>query len=161
MENVQLAIIGLSAVLYFIIFRKSENHLDRLLLGGLAWLCFNFFMREIELDELDLDAAIIWLRHGWLFYTCMAIGWLIYAGMLIGHTRPMLNKFKIWVKSPVGIAMILAGISLGSSWPFDKGLFDLPHRVLHFWEEYFEINGYLLIFVSAILSLPKKAISFK
>jgi len=152
METTQTLLLALASLLYLSAASVSMNQ-ERLLFSGLALLSVSFLLREVDVRGLNLNPVVASMVNGLgrnLMLGSMWLGFLLACAL---NVRRLPTIFLAWVKSPAGHAILLAGLFLVLGKPFDENVFAISESTAQFCEELFEANGYLLLLLSAILSL--------
>ena len=143
-ENLQALNYALaSLILIPAIFKNKGFH--KFFLSALALLCLTFFLREVDVERLDVHPLLIALGSGTGRNIILSAGFL---GLLVWFLRH--HRIGFWgnlpaITSPVFIYTILAGICLFTAEAFE----DLR---LVFWEESLELSASILILSTAVLS---------
>jgi len=154
MENTQILFLAVSSLLFF----KSSLHQDqkdkKFLFLGLAILSFNFMVREIEINKLEISVHpfLLWLRHGSGFNLIMGSVWGIFLIKTFRHTKTVWKYFVTWMTSANGMMFLVGGIFLIISIPLDKEVLGLSEKMTNYTEELFELNGFLLMLISSLLT---------
>lgn len=150
-ENIQAGLLLGSAVI-FASSAFSHEARARVLALLLALLCFIFSFREVDVDELDVPAWLIFLlaEEGRAIFFIMALGLLL---LLLRHATYYLANRMRYLRSSLGIYFLLAAILLVVlSGAFEKDLFGSRYHV--FYEELSELLAYCMLF-AASLDLPR------
>jgi hypothetical protein len=152
METSQTLLLLLASLLYLSAALASMN-LDRLLFAGLALLGVSLLLREVDVRDFNLNSIVASMVNGLGRNLVLGLIWVAFLTRCAMNARRLWPVFLTWVKSPAGHAILLAGLLLILSQPFDKNTFAISKPVAQFCEELFESNGYLLLLLSSILSL--------
>ncbi len=158
MENSQV-VLQIAAIMVFLYTALTQQRNDKLILVFFSWLCLSFFLREIDVEYLDIPETIKWFGHGTgrallLVSTLLAI--LIYAFTHFTYYKKLSMEFILSYKM---LGMISAGLLLVTGEVFEN-ITTLKHNI--FMEEAFEFAGYGLILIMAILfSKPQEIDTIK
>lgn len=156
METTQTLLLALTSLLYLSAAVVSIS-LERLLFSGLALLGVSFLLREVDVRGFNLNPVVASMVNGLGRNLMLGLMWLAFLLVCALNVRRLSTVFLTWVKSPAGHAILLAGLLLFLSCPFDEKAFAIPRSVAQLCEELFESNAYLLLFLSSILSLRSSA----
>jgi len=152
METTQALLLALTSLLYLSAAVVSTSP-ERLLFSGLTLLGVSCLLREVDVRGFNLNPVVTSMVNGLGRNLILGLMWL---GLLLAcalNVRRLSTIFLAWVKSPAGHAILLAGLFLFLGRPFDRNAFVIPKSAAQFCEELCESNGYLLLFLSSILSL--------
>lgn len=154
-ENLQALTLILTSIL-FLLNALKKNRNDRLFMLFFAWLTFSFFLREVDVEDFDLPSIIIFLGgHGVGRNTMLALGFLTIIFFYIKERKfynPLIKKFAL---SFEGVLIIQSAIFLVCSDFFEKSHSLAYHQ---FYEELFELYGYLLLLIAALLLRKKQTL---
>lgn len=121
-----------------------------LLRAGLAMLCLSFGLREVEIDDFGDPAVWKPVEHA-----VRGVGLALWAVLLVVAARRLRGRSlrgellaRPWA---FHVLVVLAGLFLLASWPFDKGRVAIDPALSHFFEETLELCGYALLLAAAWL----------
>ncbi len=152
-ENAQLAMLGLAALVFWLARRAALDAGERTVATACMIVMLTGMVRELDVKTWDGPWLWNWLGDHGLQEILMVGGGLIALAYLWRHRanwRTVLRRtFEIqaW-PFHLGAASVLIG-----GWAFDRYLSHLPHSVP--FEEFFEFAGYGLFAVAAIRSLER------
>lgn len=155
-ENAQLLVLLLGSVLYLSAAVFSMR-LEGLLPAGLALLGVSFLLREVDVRGLGLNPVVVSMVNGFGRNLMLGSMWLVFLVVCAVNIRKLSAIFLAWVRSPAGGAVLLAGLFLFLGRRFDKNAFAISKSDVQFYEELFELNAYLLLLLSSMLSLRSSA----
>ncbi|MGR8949679.1 MAG: hypothetical protein ACU84Q_16680 [Gammaproteobacteria bacterium] len=130
---------------------KTRGH--RILFATLALFYASFFLREVEVEDLNIPRVLILLGSGpgkkYLLVTC----WLVAAGFFLCYPKETWSAFKKWLKTFAGLTIILGGVFYLLGMPFDKKAFDIQYDLNVLLEEMLESVAALWMLIAAIMSM--------
>lgn len=150
-ENGQALLIALSCLLPLMYTIRASVRAERLLLLATALLPFSFFFREVEIKNLELPSAIIFIGSGLPNQLLVMALWLAVVIFMVVFRDGYLKlwAFYLW-RQPIGylLAACLAGLLVAGF--VEKGDIEVSSPL--FIEELLELVSYALLLLSAVLS---------
>lgn len=150
-ENLQALLLGLGVLLGSLLLRGAGR--EFLLWAGLALLSFSLLLREIDLDQMPVPAALQALGTSTGRALLLAPLWL-----LLGFGFWRLRGRRAWLRellrSPLFRCQLLALALLVIAALFDRKLLPLEHPRLA--EELLELNAYLFMVWPALYRLLRR-----
>ena len=152
LENTQVVTLILSCItfLFPVISQKRE---DKLILVFFSFLCFSFVLREVDVENLDIINSLKFIGHGVGRNIMLSVGFIaigIYVMLNYKYYKKLAKEFII---SLMGRVIIIAGFLLCISYFFEHHSSILHHVFL---EEAFELSGYVLILIVALIFSKNK-----
>lgn len=121
-----------------------------LLRAGLALLCLSFGLREVEID--DFGDPAVWKP---VELAVRGVGLGLWAALLVVAARRLRGRSlrgelfaRPWTFQ---VLVVVAGLFLVASWPFDKGRVPIDPALSLYFEETLELCGYALLLAVAWL----------
>jgi len=146
LENVQVLTLSIAGLFFFLpIVRQKRN--DKLFLLFFAFLCLAFVLREVDIEDLNVPNFLIVIGSGAGRNIILATGFFaIFSCSLFNltHYKKVLRNFL----SRCGVLIVTAGILLCIGDFFEK-VSSIQHNM--FYEEMFELLGYVLILLVAFI----------
>lgn len=158
LENLQALCLALSCLIFFVAGLRLQLTL-RYVVFFFSWLSFVFLLRELDIEKLDVPNIVIMFGagKGRAIFLIPLFAVMFY---IVKNSRHYLVNFKVYLFSAMSAYIVLSALFLIASWPFDKALIDIPHRV--FIEETVELAGYYFLTIAAIISsVNLKQLKFK
>lgn len=153
MENAQAWCLLLGCLLFGALSVRCATPDWRILFGSLALFYASFFLREVEVEDLDIPNVLIMLGSGigkkYLLVTC----WLVALGFFLSFTKSTWSAFKRWLNTFAGISMLLGGVFYLLGMPFDKKVFNITYEQNVLLEEILESVATVWMLISAFLSI--------
>ncbi len=149
LENAQIVLLLLSG-LVFAFKSFAVDRSVRFILWMGSWLCLSFILRELDMEEFTVSQWMIWLGNGMGRNLILATGWGALGIVAVRSYSKWRGQLGRMVRSRSAILAFFAGILLVSGGLFDRETISGEHARV--WEESFEIFGYFLLFLSALLS---------
>jgi len=152
LENTQVITLILSCIIFLIpLFGQKRE--DKLILLFFSLLCFSFILREVDVEDFEIIAILKFLGHGIGRNIMLSSGFIIIAVYTMLNYDYYKDLAKEFIRSLAGRLIIAAGFLLviGS-------IFEHRDSILHyvFLEEIFELLGYVLILITALLLSKNK-----
>ncbi|MEA3469386.1 MAG: hypothetical protein U9R57_14330 [Thermodesulfobacteriota bacterium] len=150
LENLQAVLLVLSIVVFLSQLFLTSKYNRIFPLGG-AFLCFAFLLREIDIEDLDVPAIIIFLGSGTgrnVMVALLATVLIVYA---VIHFHEIKNDIPAFFIEKSSLTILVGLILLVSGGVFDKKI-HLAHY--QFYEEIIEVTGYYLVFTGAVMAWP-------
>ena len=148
LENGQVFFLIAACILFLIpVFKRCTN--GRLILLFCSWLCLNFVLREVDVENYDVPGWMIFIGSGMGRNLILLAG---YVAIFMAASLKMKYYFGQslrFLRSKEAFLLILGGVFLILGLVFEK-YWDVPHH--EFWEELMEFVGYFLIVLSSIAS---------
>jgi hypothetical protein len=145
LEQAQLFLLSVSFILFVYEWYLAGGP-EKTASGALAMLSAAALVREIDVKKLNGPEWYNWLAHHGLqeiLFVAMTVPILWY---LVRRRNHWIGLFRL-LAAPAAIPLILAGAFLSAGVYFDSRVV-VGTRYL-FWEELFELNGYLFLIWSA------------
>jgi hypothetical protein len=145
MEQTQLFLLAISLILFGCAWYTAEGP-EKTASGALAMLCAAGFVREIDVKKLNGPDWYNWIAHHGLqeiLFVGMTVPILWYLFRRRNHWMGLLRLLA----APSAIPLFVAGAFLLAGVYFDSRVV-VGTRYM-FWEEFFELNGYLFLLLSA------------
>jgi hypothetical protein len=152
LENIQVTLLALTTIAFLTHLLYTGNYHHFFALCG-ALFCFSSILRELDVEKFAIPEILILLGSGtgkkvmlvslWLFLT--GYGVFNYQKIKPRCWRDLILENATLVIFSGGCFLILGGL-------FDRHIIEVHHYQLY--EELLETNGYLLIWVGAIMSAP-------
>ena len=153
MENAQAWCLLAGASIFSFLALRSQRRDYRQLFGALALLYASFFLREVEVEDLDIPNVLILLGSGLgkriLLVTC----WVIALIFFLLHVRPTWNIFLRWVRSRAGTCILIGGVFYFIGMLLDDKAFGIEANLNVILEEIAESVATFWMLISATLSL--------
>ena len=143
-ENLQALFYAIAAIALIPAIIKAGGF-QKFFLSSFALLCLTFFLREVDVEKLDVSPVLIALGSGIGRNIILTAGFLGLFIWYLKHHRIGFLKNLPPVTSPVFLFTMLAGILLFAGEACEK--IDLV-----FWEETLELNASVLLLAAAIMS---------
>jgi hypothetical protein len=152
LENIQVALLALTTVisLTHLLHAGKYHHAFALYL---ALFCFSSILRELDVETFSIPEILILLGSGTGKHIMLASVWLSLTGYSVINYQKI--KPQYWhdlFLEKSSLVIFLGGGLLIFGGLFDRRIIDVYHY--QFYEEILETNGYLLIWVGAIMSAP-------
>ncbi|HEX7076308.1 MAG TPA: hypothetical protein VF226_19895 [Hyphomicrobiaceae bacterium] len=141
LEETQLIILIPAFVLFWLGWRYGHDA-EKTASGALAMLVAAAFVRELDVKTLGGPDWFRWLSHHGLqeiLLVAMTLPILWYLARRRHHWWGLIRL----ALAPAAIPLYIAGILLVVAVEFDRDI--AVNAELRFWEEFFELNGYLLL----------------
>jgi hypothetical protein len=147
LENIQVLTLSIACLVFFLpIVRQKRN--DKLFLLFFAFLCLGSVLREVDIEDLNVPNFLILIGSDAGRNIILATGsFAIFSCSLfnVTHYKKVLINFFL---SRCGILIVTAGLLLCIGDFFEKVSL-IQHRM--FYEEMFELSGYVLILSVAFI----------
>ncbi len=153
MENLQALFLlgGLACALCSALNRKSP--FPAWIPWMLALFFLTLFLREIDLDRLDLPGWLISLGSGKGRNLMLGLGWLAGIGLLLRRRSILWPEILRYLHTPAFVLFVLGACCYVLSIPFDKRLFFSDRAINRFLEELTENFATWLLFGGALVNL--------
>ena len=151
-ENIQAGVLIFNSILFLLAAFKKRD--DRLLMLFFSWLMFSFFLREVDVEKFNLPAIIIFLGgHGIGRNSMLAIGFLTIIFFYFKKPKEYNQLFKKYAFTFEGLLIAQAAV-----WLFISDFCEKSHALAYhqYYEELFELYGYLLLFFAALSALKRE-----
>jgi len=147
LENTQALTLVIACLIFFLP-TVYQNRTDKLILGSFSFLCLNFFLREVNVDELDVPNILKLFFSGNGRKLMIATGFISMFIYALFHRMHYKYEIKKFLFSKKNLLMGMAAIFL-----FMSGFFEEANSISHhvFLEELVELFGYILILLVAII----------
>lgn len=146
LENLQSVFLAISCFVFLapIAFRKDQ---EKLVLLFCAFLCLGFFLREVDVEKLNVYDFIKFVGSGMGRNVIILVAFLTLVCIAVLRFSYYKKAGVCFLRSTPGVLLMLAGLFLvvGSIFE-DAG--SITHHV--FFEEALEFCGYCLILLSAV-----------
>mgnify|MGYP000061139748 FL=1 len=152
LENIQVFTL-ISSCLVFLLPVLHQKREDKLVLLFFSFLCFSFILREIDVEHFDIPIFFKTIGSGIGRNIMLATGFIgmaTYALLNIAYYKILT---RVYLLSIEGILIIMAGILLYIGDYFEHYKL-IQHHV--FLEEIFELSGYVLILLAALILSKNK-----
>ncbi|MDT8387870.1 MAG: hypothetical protein RQ736_10165 [Thiogranum sp.] len=148
LENIQLLLLLLcGGVLVVQLFFCTES-LQRLTVLAALLLVFTFFIRECDLRLYGAAPAVTYFSDGDGRYWLLIPLWLGLGFSIVRDQQAGMRKLWQLLSSRTGVLLLLSAALLAVSVLLDKSVLQMvPSR---FYEEWLEVNGYLLLLAAAL-----------
>lgn len=147
-EHIQVLFLALATV-GFAVQAFWQQGRYRVLCLFLMMLCFIFIFRELDVEDFDVPQWVIFLfadNRGRAFFV---VPTLILLGMVLQDWRHYLQNLRVYLKTPLFIALVLAAVLLlVFSQMFDRHWVSVAHNVL--FEELSELSAYYLLLAMSV-----------
>ncbi len=150
LENIQ-ALLLFATFLTFLIPALYQKRNDKLILIFFALLSFNFILREVDVDELDIPNILILLGSGIGRKVLLAIGFISIIFYALLKAKYYTNLSINLLKSSTGILLFLSAVFLFMGGFFEEAKFQ--HHT--YFEELSELTGYVLFFLASLILIDK------
>jgi len=152
LENIQVTLLALTTIAFLThLFHTGRYHHFFALCGAL--FCFTAILRELDVETFAIPEILILLGSGTGKRVMLVSLWLFLIGYIVFNYQKIKPRF--WydlIFEKATLVIILGGCLLIIGDLFDRRIIIVHHR--QFYEELFETNGYLLIWIGAIMSAP-------
>jgi hypothetical protein len=148
LENMQALLLAVT-VCVFLIQPVISTCYHRIFSWAGAFLCFAFFLREVEVEDFDLPAIVIMLGSGVgrnVFLASVGVALFVYFIVRFQTIKVFLPRY-FFEKSSLLFLAGLVFLVLGGL--FDKKIIDVVHCQL--FEEILEVTGYYLMLIGAVI----------
>lgn len=152
LENIQVTLLVLTTVisLTHLLHAGKYHHAFALFL---ALFCFSSILRELDVETFSIPEILILLGSGTGKHIMLASLWLSLTGYsVINYQKIKPQYWRDLILEKSTLVIFLGGWLLIFGGLFDRRIIDVYHY--QFYEELLETNGYLLIWVGAIMSSP-------
>lgn len=148
-ENLQALLLTLSCI-FFLIYSFFLEKRSSLILLSFSLLCLTFFLREVDVEDLELPAFLILIGSDVGRNIIISILWALIALFMALDFRNMKNLVFLFLLSNSGILMLICASLLFTSDIFERWL----HGTINskFFEELLELNAYYFLFWSSMIS---------
>jgi len=154
LENLQAFLLAISCILFLVPVVMQKNS-EKLLLTFCSLLCYGFVLRELDVERFDVPEVVKFIGSGIGRNISLIVGFtiiVIYAGFRFSYYK---RAGILFLKSRPGILLMAGGLLLVIG-----DLFEKRHFIHHaFFEELFELSGYVSILLSAIAANCKRTLS--
>jgi hypothetical protein len=150
LENTQAAMIFLMIVFFVMTAKMCDKKIWQIFFFSFALLSVTFFLREVDVEDFDLPAIVIWMGGGFGRNLILGTLWLFFFILYYLNFSSLLHIFKKWLPSPPGLTMVLGFFFLFAAVPFDNKWVPLELNTYRFFEEMLELTGYLMMLISAM-----------
>ena len=147
LEDLQAAILALTALLFLVNAVVEKQRSDKLLLLFCAQLCYCFCLREMDVETFDIPRIFILLGSGIGRHVTVAAGFVAIIGYA-AYTNFWHYLHAAWafIRSVPGVLILYAGLCLVMGEYFEKHVPVTHHAFL---EETSELFGYVLLLIAA------------
>ncbi len=148
-EILQACLLALSCIVFLIhsFFLEKPNSF---ILLSLSLLCLTFFLREVDLEDFDLPAFLIYIGSDIGRNILISTLWVlmaIFMAMDYRKMKPLIFQF-FW--SRPGNLILISGVLLIASDVLERWF--LGAAFSEFFEELLEFNAYYILFWSSLIS---------
>jgi hypothetical protein len=148
LENMQVAILGIILLIGLTgLFRQRSKPELKLFSAGLVLLSLNMILRELDVEDMNVPAWVIWIGSGTGRDLLLTAAWLGLLGFCAGHRRLAMEALRPALAPRVWIWLAAAAVLLLLGLPFDHKLMEPEQAQLA--EELFECAGYLALLPAA------------
>lgn len=145
-ESLQAILLATSCIVFLlpVVLNREPGKLIPLFL---ALLCYSFLVRELDVERLNVPDFVKFIGSGIGRNTTLAVGFislLTYAGTRFSYYK---NASIQFLKSRPGILLMLGGLLMVVGGVCEKS-HSIPQHA--FFEEFFELWGYVFILLSSI-----------
>lgn len=156
LENLQAVLLAISCIVFLapVVMQKES---EKLTLIFCSLLCYSFAVRELDVERFNVPEVVKFIGSGIGRNISLVVGFTIlvmYAGFKFSYYKKIGILF---LRSRPGILLMAGGLLLVIGDVFEKRHF-LHHA---FFEELFELLGYVSILLSAFAANCKTALSAK
>lgn len=145
LENLQAALLAICSLTFLIpvVLKKPPV---KLILLSCSWLCFSFFLRELDVERLNVPDAVKLIGSGAGRNGMLVLGFLTLLAFAAARFSFYKEAVLLFLKARPGVLMMLAGVLL-----FAGEIFEKSHSIRHnaFFEEELELLGFSFILLSA------------
>jgi hypothetical protein len=147
LENLQVIVLSISLIFFLIpIVIEKKPGTNKLILFFCSLLCYNFILRELDFNKLDVNDTIKFI--------CSGVGRnIILSAAYIAIFTYAILKFSYYVNAGISFIRSKSGILLmsGGFFLIVGDLFEKISSLAHhsYWEELFELCGFCFILLSA------------
>lgn len=146
LENIQAGLLAVT-VCVFLVQPLLSTCYHRIFSWAGAFLCFAFFLRELEVEDFDLPAIVIMMGSGVgrnVLLASLGVALVVYCVVRFQTIKVFLPRYFFEKASLLFLAglvfLVLGGL-------FDKKIIHVVHY--QFFEEILEVTGYYLLFIGA------------
>ena len=148
LENFQAFLLFLATILYFrLAMLDDQSKESKLANMGLSLLCFSFFSREVDIEQLPFMETAGFLFHGIGRTILLVILWSGFFKNVYDHSEIKLLALEL-LTSKYMLFLTICFLLLVVGTTFDKEFWDIEHGRLY--EELAETNAYLILIIPAI-----------
>lgn len=149
LENLQVALLVLSAIAFLVPVARAERSYRCVLLGGVM-LCFSFILRELDVEDLPVPQWVIAIGSGAGRDILLGTGWVAVGVLAIQSRIQIIASIKPIVFCRTTLVVVIAGFILVSGSFFDHK--DNKVAADQLAEELIEVVGYGTLLVGALLA---------
>jgi hypothetical protein len=152
LENTQVILLALTTIAFLTHLLHTGKYHHLFALCG-ALFCFSSILRELDVETFAIPEILILLGSGTGKKVMLVSLWLFLTGYGVFNYQKI--KPRCWrdlILENATLVIFLGGCLLILGGLFDRRIIDVHHYQLY--EELLETNGYLLIWVGAIMSAP-------
>ncbi len=152
LENIQVTLLALTTIAFLTHLLHTGIYHHLFALCG-ALFCFSSILRELDVETFAIPEILILLGSGTGKHIMLVSLWLFLTGYGVFNYQKI--KPRCWrdlILENATLVIFLGGCLLIFGALLDDHIIEVHHY--QFYEELLETNGYLLIWVGAIMSAP-------
>ena len=153
LEMTQALLIAVSMVIYVLCAFFDRNIGTRLTSLALSLLSFSFLLRELDVEEYDIPSIFILLGSGTGKHVLIGVLWIILLIVLFKFKQAFWHSNYDFLSSKQGQLLIVSALMLILGSFMDKNILSLNIDTTQFYEEIFELLGYVYLLLSSLLKL--------
>ena len=122
---------------------------------GLSLLSLTFFLREVDVEKLDIPSILIMLGSGLGRNLLLGSLWIILLVLTFKYISVEKKRIEAFLFSTYGQLLMFSALMLVLGAMMDKNVFSLELLTTRFYEELFELLGYCFLFFASILKIKQ------
>jgi hypothetical protein len=149
LENAQVILLLLALAIN--IFRMMESNKAKLVRDiriGLSLCTFALFLREVDIDQLNLGEQLRAIETS--VRTVCGLLLLVFFAYLFRRRYYFWLHSREIIRSPMVYLSILGCLLYVAGWPFDKKVFSMDFNISQLIEETIELNAALIFILSSL-----------
>ncbi|WP_409524990.1 hypothetical protein [Nitrincola sp. MINF-07-Sa-05] len=146
LENLQAVLLVVSCLIFFLTALMNERN-DKLILLACALLCYGFFLREVDVERLDVHAFLVLIGSGMGRNLILLLATILILVVAIRNFAHYWQESMAYLRSPVALLFLLSAVTLFTGAYFEDAN-ALPHH--EFFEEGLELLAYVLILLASL-----------
>jgi len=152
LENIQVTLLALTTIAFLTHLLHTGKYHHLFALCG-ALFCFSSILRELDVETFAIPEILILLGSGTGKHIMLVSLWLFLTGYsVINYQKIKPQCWRDLILEKSTLVIFLGGCLLIFGALLDDHIIEVHHY--QFYEELLETNGYLLIWVGAIMSAP-------
>lgn len=152
-EILQSVFITIAIVIFAYRAISSTDVNEKLTGFGLSLLSLSFLLRELDVEKFDIPSFFIWLGSGTGRGLFLGTLWIILIFLMYKYKNFQKIKMISFLTSTQGQLLMFAALMLIFGAFMDKNVFSLENLTTRFYEELFELLGYVYLAFSAIFKV--------